>query len=124
LYRSTYTSLANICPEIPHLDNDALLSHTDGLLYPSPSSGTISVASDTDAPDTVYTGGDCTLDPYILWDTRQMLLEIWNISEPREWQLKAIYLMAYGRVRELRQLPLVWPTGDGKLLVIYGLVIF
>jgi superfamily II DNA helicase RecQ len=50
-----------------------------------------------------------------------MLTEAWNIQEPKEWQLQAIFAMTYGLDRAFLCLLLVWRTGDGKSLVIYGL---
>jgi hypothetical protein len=59
--------------------------------------------------------------PSIIDDIRAMLQEAWNISEPKEWQLNAIFAMVYGLDRAFRRLLLVRRTGDGKSLVIYGL---
>ena len=83
---------ASILPNIPNLGNDAT-SHNER------SSSTSS--SDTGATDTIYSG-NCAADPGILDDIRQMLLEVWNISEPKPWQLKSIYLMAHARARARR----------------------
>eukprot|EP00978_Attheya_sp_CCMP212_P039898 scaffold212026_cov25-Attheya_sp.AAC.1 len=79
-------SLSNdtIVPNIPNLGNNAF-SHNER------SSSTSS--SNTGATDTIYSG-NCAADPGILDDIRQMLLEVWNISEPKPWQLKSISLMA------------------------------
>jgi superfamily II DNA helicase RecQ len=62
--------------------------------------------------------------PSIIDDIRAMLQEAWNISEPKEWQLNAIFAMVYGLDRAFRRLLLVRRTGDGKSLVIYGLATF
>ena len=101
-------------PNWKQLDHEGVAS-SGGVIVPETPN------FDTDAPDAVYTGRDSTVDPSIMRDIRQMLLEVWDISVPREWQLRAIYLMAHGRARELRRLLLVRRTGDGKSLVIYGL---
>eukprot|EP00978_Attheya_sp_CCMP212_P005280 scaffold11749_cov55-Attheya_sp.AAC.4 len=63
---------APIVPNIPNLGNEAF-SHNERSLSTS--------SSDTGATDTIYSG-NCAADPGILDDIRQMLLEVWNISEP------------------------------------------
>jgi superfamily II DNA helicase RecQ len=103
-----------ILQNIPNLGNDALSYNERSLSAFSASS------SDTGATDTIYSG-NCAADPGILDDIRLMLLEVWNISEPKPWQLKSIYLLAHGRARARRRLLLTRRTGDGKSLVIYGL---
>jgi hypothetical protein len=114
-YHGVTLSDALIVPNILNLGNDAF-SHNEISLF------SLSIFSlDRDATDTIYSGDSCAADPGILDDIEQMLLEVWNISEPKPWQLKSIYLMAHGRAHACLCLLLTWQTGDGKLLVIYGL---
>jgi superfamily II DNA helicase RecQ len=74
----------------------------------------------TREPASVYSGIP-DAPPGVLDDIRAMLTEAWNIQEPKEWQLQAIFAMTYGLDRAFLCLLLVWRTGDGKSLVIYGL---
>ena len=71
-------------------------------------------------PASVYSGIPDS-PPGVLDGIRAMLTEAWNIQEPKEWQLQAIFAMTYGLDRAFRRLLLVRRTGDGKSLVIYGL---
>jgi hypothetical protein len=91
------------------------LPHIDMSLLTSPC-----VPSNPDATGTFYSS-DCADDPDILSNIRQMLLEMWKISEPREWQLNAIYLKAHGHAHAFHRLLLVRKMGNGKSLVIYEL---
>ena len=100
---------------IANLGNDAF-THNER----SSSTSSASSASVSGDADTIYSE-DCAADPGIFDDIRQMLLEVWNITEPKTWQLKSIYLMAHASARDRRCLLLTRGTGDGKSLVIYGL---
>jgi len=53
---------------------------------------------------------------------RRMLLHVWNIKEPKEWQVRAIHAMVSGTnlVRNQRRIGINRRTSDGKSLPILG----